>query len=81
MSARVLHWFRTDLRLHDAPALVKGLELKPEAFFPVGSYLSRIFSSLIWSRSGRGTLISTLIALLDQIGEYLVYTYSSIDLL
>ncbi|TIB79690.1 hypothetical protein E3Q22_02359 [Wallemia mellicola] len=28
----------TDLRLHDAPALVKGLELKPEAFFPVWAW-------------------------------------------
>jgi cryptochrome len=32
---RVLHWFRTDLRVHDAPALHAGLELKPEAWYPV----------------------------------------------
>ncbi|CAO1622404.1 unnamed protein product [Sympodiomycopsis kandeliae] len=34
-SARVLYWFRTDLRVHDSPALAKALELSPSAFFPV----------------------------------------------
>ncbi|KAK0540591.1 hypothetical protein OC835_000608 [Tilletia horrida] len=34
-AARVLYWFRTDLRLHDSPALLKALDLKPAAFFPV----------------------------------------------
>ncbi|KAH7343748.1 FAD binding domain of DNA photolyase-domain-containing protein [Rhizoctonia solani] len=34
-KARVLHWFRTDLRIHDAPALQAGLTLKPEAWYPV----------------------------------------------
>jgi cryptochrome len=33
--ARVLYWFRTDLRLHDSPALQAALDLKPEALFPV----------------------------------------------
>jgi cryptochrome len=33
--ARVLYWFRTDLRLHDSPALKAALDLKPEALFPV----------------------------------------------
>ncbi|UZJ57312.1 hypothetical protein CBS101457_006632 [Exobasidium rhododendri] len=33
--ARVLYWFRTDLRLHDSPALQGALDLKPEALFPV----------------------------------------------
>ena len=32
---RVLYWFRTDLRLHDSPALAAALELKPAAFYPV----------------------------------------------
>ncbi|CEL59601.1 Cryptochrome-2 OS=Gallus gallus GN=CRY2 PE=2 SV=2 [Rhizoctonia solani AG-1 IB] len=32
---RVLHWFRTDLRVHDAPALQAGLALKPEVWYPV----------------------------------------------
>ncbi|CAE6468718.1 unnamed protein product [Rhizoctonia solani] len=32
---RVLHWFRTDLRTHDAPALRAGLALKPEVWYPV----------------------------------------------
>lgn len=32
---RVLYWFRTDLRLHDSPALAKALSLSPSAFFPV----------------------------------------------
>ncbi|ELU45814.1 cryptochrome-2 [Rhizoctonia solani AG-1 IA] len=33
---RVLHWFRTDLRTHDAPALRAGLALKPEYSHRVG---------------------------------------------
>lgn len=32
---RILYWFRTDLRLHDSPALAKALEQSPAAFFPV----------------------------------------------
>lgn len=32
---RVLYWFRTDLRVHDSPALTKALELSPSAVFPV----------------------------------------------
>lgn len=32
---RVLYWFRTDLRLHDSPALQAALDLKPAALFPV----------------------------------------------
>ena len=31
----MLYWFRTDLRLHDSPALTAALELSPEAFYPV----------------------------------------------
>jgi len=31
----VLYWFRTDLRLHDSPALKAALDLKPEAFYPI----------------------------------------------
>ncbi|CBQ72710.1 related to Deoxyribodipyrimidine photolyase [Sporisorium reilianum SRZ2] len=34
-AARVLYWFRTDLRLHDSPALQAALDLKPAALFPV----------------------------------------------
>ncbi|KAG8709199.1 hypothetical protein FRC08_018486 [Ceratobasidium sp. 394] len=34
-QARVLHWFRTDLRVYDAPALHAGLDLKPEVLYPV----------------------------------------------
>lgn len=33
--ARVLYWFRTDLRLHDSPALQAALDLKPVALFPL----------------------------------------------
>ncbi|KAL8889451.1 MAG: hypothetical protein Q9215_003286 [Flavoplaca cf. flavocitrina] len=29
-KARVIYWFRTDLRLHDSPALHAALDLKPE---------------------------------------------------
>jgi len=32
---RVLYWFRTDLRLHDSPALKAALDLKPEALYPI----------------------------------------------
>ncbi|KAJ3401441.1 hypothetical protein HDU80_006005 [Chytriomyces hyalinus] len=32
---RVCYWFRTDLRLHDSPALAAALNLKPEALFPL----------------------------------------------
>ncbi|KNZ51409.1 hypothetical protein VP01_396g3 [Puccinia sorghi] len=32
---KVLYWFRTDLRLHDSPALLKALELGPAEFYPV----------------------------------------------
>jgi hypothetical protein len=39
--ARVLYWFRTDLRLHDSPALTAALDLGGqdgiEAFYPVSS--------------------------------------------
>ena len=32
---RVLYWHRTDLRLHDSPALHAALDLKPSAFYPI----------------------------------------------
>lgn len=32
---RVIYWFRTDLRLHDSPALKAALDLQPEVFYPV----------------------------------------------
>lgn len=32
---RVLYWFRTDLRLHDSPALHAALDLQPECLYPV----------------------------------------------
>ncbi|CAH7689313.1 FAD binding domain of DNA photolyase-domain-containing protein [Phakopsora pachyrhizi] len=32
---RCLYWFRTDLRLHDNPGLLKLLELNPTEFYPV----------------------------------------------
>ncbi|KAI7555830.1 hypothetical protein KC346_g23593, partial [Hortaea werneckii] len=32
---RVIYWFRTDLRLHDSPALKAALDLKPEVLFPI----------------------------------------------
>ncbi|KAL8279146.1 hypothetical protein RQP46_008402 [Phenoliferia psychrophenolica] len=31
---KVLYWFRTDLRLHDSPALKVALDLKPTEFYP-----------------------------------------------
>ena len=35
VKPRVIYWFRTDLRLHDSPALKAALDLKPEAFWPI----------------------------------------------
>jgi cryptochrome len=32
---RVIYWFRTDLRLHDSPALKAALDLDPEIFYPI----------------------------------------------
>ncbi|EMD00586.1 hypothetical protein BAUCODRAFT_175264 [Baudoinia panamericana UAMH 10762] len=32
---RVLYWFRTDLRLHDSPALKAALDLQPEVLYPI----------------------------------------------
>ncbi|EME50378.1 hypothetical protein DOTSEDRAFT_145202, partial [Dothistroma septosporum NZE10] len=32
---RVIYWFRTDLRLHDSPALKAALDLKPDVLFPI----------------------------------------------
>jgi len=32
---RVIYWFRTDLRLHDSPALKAALDLKPECLYPI----------------------------------------------
>ncbi|KAF2807781.1 cryptochrome-2 [Mytilinidion resinicola] len=35
LNPRVIYWFRTDLRLHDSPALAAALDLKPECFWPI----------------------------------------------
>lgn len=35
---RVLYWFRTDLRIHDSPALVAALDLKPSVFIPIWTW-------------------------------------------
>ncbi|KAL9611190.1 MAG: hypothetical protein Q9167_004138 [Letrouitia subvulpina] len=32
---RVIYWFRTDLRLHDSPALQAALDLRPECLYPI----------------------------------------------
>ncbi|KAL8636272.1 MAG: hypothetical protein Q9228_006320, partial [Teloschistes exilis] len=32
---RVIYWFRTDLRLHDSPALHAALDLKPDCLYPI----------------------------------------------
>lgn len=32
---RVIYWFRTDLRLHDSPALQAALDLKPDVLYPI----------------------------------------------
>lgn len=35
---RVIYWFRTDLRLHDSPALKAALDLKPEYLYPIWTW-------------------------------------------
>ncbi|KAF2875621.1 FAD binding domain of DNA photolyase-domain-containing protein [Massariosphaeria phaeospora] len=35
---RVIYWFRTDLRLHDSPALKAALDLKPESLYPIWTW-------------------------------------------
>jgi DNA photolyase len=35
---RVIYWFRTDLRLHDSPALKAALDLDPEVFYPIWTW-------------------------------------------
>jgi cryptochrome len=37
-TPKVLYWFRTDLRLHDSPALHHALSLHPSAFYPVFTF-------------------------------------------
>ncbi|KAK3059344.1 hypothetical protein LTS18_011091, partial [Coniosporium uncinatum] len=38
VKPRVLYWFRTDLRLHDSPALKAALDLDPECFYPIWTW-------------------------------------------
>ncbi|OAQ99413.1 hypothetical protein LLEC1_04525 [Akanthomyces lecanii] len=54
-KARVIYWFRTDLRLHDSPALKAALDLDPDVLWPIFTwdpyyvfphFLTDIFSSL-----------------------------------
>jgi cryptochrome len=35
---RVIYWFRTDLRLHDSPALKAALDFKPECLYPIWTW-------------------------------------------
>lgn len=35
---RVLYWFRTDLRLHDSPALSAALSLNPSVLYPIWTW-------------------------------------------
>ncbi|KAF1834762.1 Cryptochrome/photolyase FAD-binding domain-containing protein [Decorospora gaudefroyi] len=35
---RVIYWFRTDLRLHDSPALAAALALSPEVLYPIWTW-------------------------------------------
>lgn len=38
VKPRVIYWFRTDLRLHDSPALKAALDLKPEYLWPIWTW-------------------------------------------
>jgi deoxyribodipyrimidine photolyase len=37
-APRVIYWFRTDLRLHDSPALKVALDMKPECLYPIWTW-------------------------------------------
>ncbi|KAG7095056.1 hypothetical protein E1B28_005846 [Marasmius oreades] len=37
-APRVIYWFRTDLRLHDSPALKAAIDLEPECLYPIWSW-------------------------------------------
>jgi len=37
-APRVLYWFRTDLRIHDSPALKAALDLEPAVFYPIWTW-------------------------------------------
>lgn len=37
-AARVIYWHRTDLRLHDSPALHAALDLKPECLWQIWTW-------------------------------------------
>ncbi|KAG9201693.1 hypothetical protein G6514_005502 [Epicoccum nigrum] len=37
-APRVIYWFRTDLRLHDSPALKAALDLSPSALYPIWTW-------------------------------------------
>ncbi|KAF2156759.1 Cryptochrome/photolyase FAD-binding domain-containing protein [Myriangium duriaei CBS 260.36] len=37
-APRVIYWFRTDLRLHDSPALHAALDLKPSVLYPIWTW-------------------------------------------
>ena len=39
---RVIYWFRTDLRLHDSPALKAALDLNPEVLYPIWTVSSPV---------------------------------------
>ncbi|KAM3078936.1 hypothetical protein ACMFMF_003863 [Clarireedia jacksonii] len=38
VKPRVIYWFRTDLRLHDSPALQAALDLNPEVLYPIWTW-------------------------------------------
>ncbi|KAK5109186.1 hypothetical protein LTR62_007271 [Meristemomyces frigidus] len=38
IKPRVIYWFRTDLRLHDSPALQAALDLKPSVLYPIWAW-------------------------------------------
>lgn len=38
LKPRVIYWFRTDLRIHDSPALKAALDLNPDDFYPVWTW-------------------------------------------
>jgi cryptochrome len=37
-APRVIYWFRTDLRLHDSPALKAALDLSPSVLYPIWTW-------------------------------------------
>lgn len=72
--SRVIYWFRTDLRLHDSPALQAALDLKPEAFFPLWCWDPNVSAKVLVEKGFREKRIYA------NFVSLLVSTFTNIEL-